>query len=576
MKNKTFSSVVLALLLIVTLGLASCGGDDAGSEHDNADGDTADGDAAPMDGDSLADGDDPDGDDPDGDENVPDGDVAYADGDSEWAGEAATDGDMPMDGDMMDGDSVDGDNVDGDSADGDSDNFEDGDAPEEEIDPLALCPEEEEPVVMYLSSDDSNSVASPVIARSQINQGTYPTDIRIWEFLNYYRVPYDAPEGDNKVAVYADMHPNEEDGVYTLQVAARSFDMETRVGRPMNLTFILDTSGSMNGKPINLLREVCRTVAGQLREGDIVSLVTWNTSQTTDLMGYAVSGPNDETLLDRINSISASGGTNLSAGLNNGYELAQTHFDSSRLNRVLLVSDGQANVGTTDENIIAAAADDSEGEGIYMVGVGVGDGYNDKMMDTVTDAGRGAYIFIDSVDEAQKMFGSRFLENMEIAVRALRMEVTLPWYFSMKEFHGEEWSHNPQEVEPQHLAPNDVMVFHQVIQACWHELVSGEDEIIVRANFADPITRQHEDVEQTFTMADLMDRGSASLTKGDAIVAYAELLQYVYDMRRSEGRETAKYLVGQMKDQFRELFDASYDGDYSEIADTLEKLENLL
>src|SRR5262245_28890486 len=98
------------------------------------------------------------------------------------------------------------------------------------------------------------------------------------------------------------------------------------------------------------------------------------------------------------------------------------------------------------------------------MGAGVGDpwNYNDKIMNLVTDAGRGAYVFLDTTGEAKQMFGARLLSNLEIAARNVQVKVTLPPTFKIAEFHGEQISANPEEVEPQHLAMGDAMIFHQV------------------------------------------------------------------------------------------------------------------
>jgi len=531
-----------------------------GDYHYSADGDTpadgdstswGDGDGWAADGDALLDGD------------TPDGDGNWLDGD----GEAALDGDA-ADGDAPDGDAAEGEAADNDSTDGDA---TEGDGePDAEEDPLAACPEEQTPHVLYLSSDDSNSVASPVILRSMIRRRYLPDIrfIRVWEFLNYYRVEYPAPSREDQVAVYADMTPAGTPGDYVLQVAARSYDLTSRAGRPMNLTFVLDTSGSMNGQPLDLLKAVCRTIAGQLSRGDVVSMVVWNTIQTPIFDGYRVEGPNDAMLLQAIDRLSSNGSTDLDSGLRAGYDLAEENFDRDRLNRVILISDGQANVGQVDPDLIGQAADDSDGEGIYLVGVGVGDGINDTLLERVTDWGRGAYIFIDSADEAEKMFGNRFYENMEIAARALRMEVTLPWYFIMKQFHGEEWSENPNEIEPQHLAPNDAMVFHQVIGACQADLVDDEDEIVVRANFADPQNRQRKTVEQTVAVGDLLAQTLARQIKGNAVVAYAKALEASVTLPRGESKPAIEALADQLEAYFEETGDA----DCAEMAEVLNTL----
>lgn len=385
-----------------------------------------------------------------------------------------------------------------------------------------------EPVTLYLSADDSNSMASPAIARRMIRLGRrVPAGIvRTYEFLNYYNVPYEAAAPDH-VRVVPQMRPGTAEGSYELQVGIASERRSTADLRPMNITFVLDTSGSMGeGQRIERERAVVRAIASSLRAGDVVSAVTWNTVQRAPLSNYPVTGPNDPTLLSLASSLVAGGGTDLSGGLAAGYALAQRNYGEGRLNRVVLISDGIANVGVTDETIIAEASHFAEREEIYLVGVGVGDGFNDTLMDTVTDKGRGAYVFVDSDAEADIMFGGRFTETMDLAVRAVRLELTLPWYMRVAEFHGEAISADPRVIDPQHLAPNDAMVFHQVIQSCLGSTVDMSDHIVARATYA---TRGRvpgvETVDTTF--GQLLEGSDEALRRGRAIVAWAEALKQI-------------------------------------------------
>ncbi|MDB4927916.1 MAG: hypothetical protein JWM10_400 [Myxococcaceae bacterium] len=393
-----------------------------------------------------------------------------------------------------------------------------------------------EPVTLYLSADDSNSMASPAIARRMIRRGQrVPAGLlRTYEFLNYYNVPYEAAEPDH-VRIVPQMRPGAEAGSYELQVGIASERRGVADLRPMTITFVLDTSGSMaEDQRIERERAVIRAIAGSLRAGDVVSAVTWSSDQREVLSGYRVTRPDDPTLLNLAATLSASGGTDLSGGLHAGYALAQRHYGEGRLNRVVVISDGIANVGVTDARVIAEAAHVAEREEIYLVGVGVGDGFDDTMMDTITDRGRGAYVFVDTDAEAREMFGARFTETMDLAVRAVRLELTLPWYMRVAEFHGEAISTDPREVDPQHLAPNDAMVFHQVVQACSASMVGPDDHIVARATYT---SRARVPAAETVdvTVRQLLAGGDAALRRGSAIVAWAEALKHIAERPTDAG-----------------------------------------
>jgi Ca-activated chloride channel family protein len=390
-----------------------------------------------------------------------------------------------------------------------------------------------EPQVLYLSADDSNSMASPIIARKYIEAGALvpASVVRTYEFTNYYDISYEPAEPDH-VNVQLHMMPDDEEGYYNMQIGAQAQQVTTETRRPLNITFAMDTSGSMGGTPIALEREVCRQVASSLKAGDVVSIVEWDVHDAVILDSRRVSGPDDALLLDACNNLRAGGGTNLHGGLTAAYALAEDNYSDNYLNRVVLVSDGQANAGITDIDVIAGAAEDVEREGIYLVGVGTGNGYDDRLMDDVTDAGKGAYVYIDSAEEARKIFHDRFLQTMDIAVMNVQVELTLPTWIRIQQFHGEEISGDPSEVEPQHLAPNDAMIFHQLVKMCGDPL--EDDIVMVRANYVDRITRIPRYDEIIVTVGELLaSQGDLRLLKGTAVVAYAEALKEIWNLKRA-------------------------------------------
>jgi hypothetical protein len=258
-------------------------------------------------------------------------------------------------------------------------------------------------------------------------------------------------------------------------------------------------------------------------------MVTWDTSQTVELDSHDVDGPGDAVLINEISKLRAGGGTDLHAGLAKGYALAEKNFMPGGMNRVVLISDGGANAGITDKNIIAEAASNQEDQAIYLVGVGVsgGGGYNDDLMDTVTDWGKGASIYIDSENEAYKMFGQRFLSSMEIAALDVRVELTLPPFFDIDKFFGEEYSSEPSEVEPQHLAPNDTMIYQQLIKTTQPEMVRGDDKIDLKVTYTDVATGEPGEISTSSTLQELVDAPCPELRKGDSIVVYAQTLGFV-------------------------------------------------
>jgi Ca-activated chloride channel family protein len=390
-----------------------------------------------------------------------------------------------------------------------------------------------DPVVLYLSPDDSNSTSSPAQVEDRVlGEGAtslWGIPIRRWEFMNYYEFPYAPPAEPGSLSVHAAMQPVEGfEARHRLQIGVASEWMADEARPPLNLTLVMDTSGSMEGEAIELLRETGKVIASQLRAGDTVSMVEWDTQNTWVLAGYEVEGPNDPLVLAEIDALQAGGGTDLNAGLQSGYALAQEVFDPTELNRLVLISDGGANAGEVDPDLIAQNAALEGADGIYLVGVGVNSSqvtYNDHLMDVLTDLGKGASLYIDSSEEAQQMFGTRFLETIAIAARNVQVELTMPPGFEIVKFSGEEFSGDPTEIEPQHIAPNDAMVFHQQVETCAPELVDEGSTITVKLTWQDVWTFEPRSLERTWTFAELFGADQTMLLKGAAVLAYAEELE---------------------------------------------------
>lgn len=428
---------------------------------------------------------------------------------------------------------------------------------------------------LYLSADDSNSMAGPVIARSMIRQGRrVPAHVvRPWEFLNYYDFDF-APAAPGEVRIVPQLSSCPDDDRLSLQVALSAEARAPRDRAALTLTFVIDTSGSMgtaNGtgeSPIQLARAAVQAMASQLQAGDVVSIVTWNTSQQDILAGHMVNGPNDAALLAAARGLVANGGTDLQAGLLRGYELAEAHYGTGRVNRVVIISDGVANVGVTDEALIARHADDEEGEaGIYLAGIGVGDGVNDTLMNAVTDAGRGAYVFLDSSGEAQRVLGERFLQVVDLAVRNVRLEVTLPYHLVIEKFFGEVASTDASKVRPQHMAPNDAMLFFQVLRACEPSLLRGDDRIRIRATWETPNGREQRSALVDTTLNALAGDDD-DLTKAAAIAGYAEALVAVASTTDVDGQ---RRLLMQALADVQTAKDAAIDPDLLEVAELLNR-----
>jgi Ca-activated chloride channel homolog len=390
-------------------------------------------------------------------------------------------------------------------------------------------------VPYYLSADDSSSMASPVLAREHLMRGDAPElgQLRTHEFLNYYNVLYPLVDPDKpELGLFAEMAeiaPSPE-GLprFRLQLGVQAFQVPRA---SLVLTFVVDASGSLVGAGIERERAALLAITHQLRQGDIVNIVKWANDNNVLLQKYVATGTgaDDAVIVDAVNQLSPGGGSDLHGGLVKGYELAGESFDPNKLNRVVLLSDGGANLGELDRTIIEAAAIQGNGEGIYMVGIGVGpaQGYSDALMDLVTDAGRGAYVYLDSPEEADAVFEGRFDEIMNVAAHDVRVRMDLPEYMQIDDFYGEEYSTDPANIEPQNLAPGDSMVLNQVVYLADPAKACGLDAVNVTVTWKTPLDHQERAVSlPALTLLELAGAPpSAQMKKANAIIAYAEALR---------------------------------------------------
>jgi len=453
---------------------------------------------------------------------------------------------------------------------------DDDDTPPEDWEEDPICDDiPVDPTTLYLSADDSNSMAAPALARQLIEQGTaIRGGMRPYEFLNYYDFYY-PPAAPGSLRIDPQVADNG-DGTYTLLIGVAAPSGSAVARRPRSLTFSVDSSGSMSGHALDVGKQAMVQMAHNLEAGDVVSILGWDTAVVAHLEQEVVDGPDDPDVLAAIHDLQPGGSTDLHGGLVRAYQVAEAAYDEEHLNRVILISDGGANVGVTDEQLIAAHSDDADAEGIYLVGIGIDDyayDYSDDLMDAVTDAGKGAYVYLDHGDEAAAMFGDdeRFLSVMEVAARAVQVEMILPAGFVMEEFHGEEYSEDPDEVEPQHLSPGDAMLFHQVLADCTPEAHDGTEVFEFTVTWTDPVTREARVDTLSMSTAEMIDAAGPQLRKSNVVVDYAQALVSVWDM---DPMDRGPY-IGDVVQDAETAYIETGDADLREIADLLGEYRSL-
>ncbi|BBM81813.1 choice-of-anchor L domain-containing protein [Candidatus Uabimicrobium amorphum] len=430
----------------------------------------------------------------------------------------------------------------------------------------------ERETTLYLSADDSNSQASPIVVRKYIEEGRYvnPNAIRTYEFLNYYSFVYPpAPQGS--VAIYPEMK-KDENNEYTLQVAVRAENRERQSMIPVNFTFLIDVSGSMAGKSMELVKEFMKKIPMVLQKGDRFSAVVCNRSSQVIVDNVQVGKEHIPTMIDKIiQSLKPDDITDLNEGIRVAYELAQKNYIDEFLNRVVLLSDGAANAGELSIDIIKKHSADSERKGIYLVGIGFGEGFNDGLMNAFTDAGKGAYFFIDNTADIGKALEENFVSNFDLAVKDVRLKMVMPAGWKMVKFHGEQVSTVASEVVPQHLSPNDQMIYHQIIATNKNDDVALEQEFVFEAEFIDPLSNDKKNVTIRTSVRDMLQQKYQQIQKGNAIVAFAEMFKEF--VIADENTEDNLKAIAAVEEQVKTM---SADAEMTEVATWIAMYKKIL
>jgi Ca-activated chloride channel family protein len=192
---------------------------------------------------------------------------------------------------------------------------------------------------------------------------------------------------------------------------------------PVNMAIVIDHSGSMAGDKMDKAREAARGIVERLSGEDRVSLVQYDDDAQVLVPSIAVDLEGKRRLLAAIDGIRDDGGTNLHDGMMLGVAEARRSMGGQRINRVVLLSDGQANVGVVDPRAIARAAGQAADSGVRITTIGLGIDYNEDLMEMVAETGRGQYYFVENAASLEGVFAGE-LRSMQGTI-GTRAEIRL-------------------------------------------------------------------------------------------------------------------------------------------------------
>ncbi|SFB49713.1 Ca-activated chloride channel family protein [Cohnella sp. OV330] len=268
---------------------------------------------------------------------------------------------------------------------------------------------------------------SYTLARSYIEDGNVPPQeaIRLEEFINYFDLN-DAPPKDDTFAIHVDAGPSPfgEAGTQLVRIGIKGKEIESEERKRANLTFVIDVSGSMDqDNRIGLVKRSLALLVNQLKPNDKIGIVVYGSTARTVLEPTSVE--EEDTILSAIDNLQIEGSTNAEAGLLLGYKMAsKLNDDEAAINRVILCSDGVANIGETGPDGILRTIEDYAGRNLYLSTFGFGmDNYNDVLMEQLADKGNGAYAYIGDIDEAKKVFQEQLTGTLQTIAKDAKIQV---------------------------------------------------------------------------------------------------------------------------------------------------------
>jgi Ca-activated chloride channel family protein len=285
-----------------------------------------------------------------------------------------------------------------------------------------------DPVSTFAADVDTASYA---LARNYLARGYMPTkeQVRTEEFVNAFASGV-APPHEDVFRIDLEMAPSPFSGpsrpdAWMLRVVVAGKEVDRAERPPLALTFVVDVSGSMKqGNRIELVKHALRLLIGQLDSNDAVAIVAF--SNEARLVLPMTSAAAKAVIESALFGLSPDGSTNAEAGLMLGYAQAAQGLTPGATNRVVMLSDGVANVGNTDEATLLANVASFRSKGIYLNTIGVGMGnHNDALLEQLADKGDGICSYVDTADEARKVLVDGFTGQFTPIARDVKIQVEL-------------------------------------------------------------------------------------------------------------------------------------------------------
>jgi Ca-activated chloride channel family protein len=251
-----------------------------------------------------------------------------------------------------------------------------------------------------------------------------PDAVRVEEMINYFSYAYPQPEGPHPLAVGAEVAPCPwKPGHQLVRVHLQGKTVEAKQVPARNLVFLVDVSGSMGeADKLPLVQKGLEMLTDQLRPEDKITLVTY--AGRSGIVLQPTSGERKDDIRRAIRNLGAGGGTNGASGIVQAYAEAHNHFVKGGINRVILATDGDFNVGITDHDDLIKLIEKERETGVFLTVLGVGRGnLEDHTMEQLADKGNGNYAYLDSEKEARRVLVAEASGTLVAVAKDVKFQV---------------------------------------------------------------------------------------------------------------------------------------------------------
>ncbi|HSG43418.1 MAG TPA: von Willebrand factor type A domain-containing protein [Anaerolineales bacterium] len=436
----------------------------------------------------------------------------------------------------------------------------------------------------FIDTEDDNlstfgldvDTGSYTIARNYLKDGlTVPPDsVRVEEYINYFEQNYPNPSAHQAFSIFMDGAPSpftQTERYQMLRIGVQGYQVPEYERKDANLVFVIDVSGSMDmDNRLGLVKRSLELLVEQLDRKDSVSIVVYGSDARVIL--DPTPGSKKDRILSAIYSLRPEGATNAEAGIRLGYRMALQAYNPRGINRVILCSDGVANVGNTEADAILDEIRGYVEEGVTMTTIGFGmDNYNDILMEQLADNGDGFYAYVDDMREAKRLFIDNLTGTLQTIAMDAKIQVDFnPNVVSRYRLVGfENRAIADEDFRDNSVDAGEIGAGHSVTALyevkLYTEAYGNIATVFLR--WQDPDTRQVVELSQDFQVADLERRFNRADPYFQRTVIVAEFAEILKESYWAEGSS--------IDDVYREALRVSdffgRDEDMSELLDMIRR-----